>query len=195
MTQSKGVSLVELLVVLGLVALLAGIASPQLGKTADRAHLAAAGARLLTDTQRCQSLAAQRLAKVGLLFDLDERGRFYVVVADGNGNGVSRRDYLAGRDRIVAGPVYFRDFGARVRLGVSQEMGVPQPGGEGLVPESGLQVGGAGILSFSPGLGATAGSVYLSSGRQVLALRVTSMGVVRLFHYNEARRVWEPARF
>lgn len=195
MKERNGFSLVELVVVLALVGFLAAIAGPDWLRVHHRASLVQAGYRLLVDTQRCQTLAAQRLTHVGILFDLDHRGRFYVLVEDRNGNGVSRRDYLAGRDRVVGGPVYLSDFGRHVRLGPPPGLKVPRPGETGWIPEDGLQVGSAGILSFAPGLGATAGSVYLSAGTRVVALRVTPMGATRLLTWDAGRRAWHPLTF
>lgn len=195
MNKKSGFSLVELLVVLGITALVLAVASADLSRMYRRGALRQAGFRLLTDAQRCQTLAVQHLAKVGLVFDVDHRGSFYVVVVDRNGNGVSRKDYLTGRDSVVANPVYFRDFGPQVRLGLPPGMRVPQPGGRGLVSGDGLQVGSAGILSFSPTMGATAGSVVLSSDAEVLALRVTPAGTARLISWNAPRGLWEPVRF
>lgn len=195
MKRKTGFSLVELLVVLGTLVLILGVASPQLSRLYRRAALRHAGFRLLTDAQRCQTLAAQHLAKVGLLFDVDQRGSFYVLVVDGNANGVSRKDYLTGRDRVVGGPVYFREFGPQVRVGLPPGVRVPGPGDGGMVPEGGFALGRSGILSFNPALGATPGSVYLSAGTEVLALRVTPMGAARLFSWNAQRRLWQAVRF
>ncbi|MFN3412675.1 MAG: prepilin-type N-terminal cleavage/methylation domain-containing protein [Thermoanaerobaculum sp.] len=195
MNKTRGFSLVELLVVLGVMALVLAVASADFSRIYRRGALRQAGFRLLTDAQRCQTLAIQHLAKVGLVFDTDHRGSFYVLVVDGNGNGVSRKDYLTGRDQVVGNPVYFQDFCPQVRLGLPSGWRVPQPGGGGLVSENGVQVGHAGILSFSPTAGATAGSVFLSSGSEVLALRVTPLGTARLFTWNAQRGLWEPVRF
>lgn len=195
MAEKKGFSLVELLLVLGIVALLLTIATPQWHRVYRRAALRQAGFRLLTDAQRCQTLAAQYLVNVGLVFDVDERGSFYVVVMDKNGNGVSRREYLAGRDRVMGNPVYFRDFGPQVRPGTPPGVKVPAPGDAGTVPVGGLALGRSGILSFNPSLGATPGSVYLATSHEVLALRVTPMGAARLFSWDAQRRLWQPVRF
>jgi len=188
--KAKGFSLVELLVTLGVLGLLLALATPRTERFARRAALTAAATRLFTDAQRCRELSAQRLAHVGLLFDVDPRGSFYVVVADGNGNGVSRRDYLAGRDRVLAGPVYLADFGAAVRLGLPAGTTVPAPSEQGWVPQGGIAAGRSGILSFSPSLGATPGSVYLSAGDEVVALRVAPLGALRLLRWSKQRQAW-----
>lgn len=195
MGKKEGFSLIELLIVLALLGCAAALAAPALDRVQHRAALVQAGYRLLADTQKCQTLAARHLARVGIVFDVDHRGRFYVLVQDGNGNGVSRKDYLAGRDKVVGGPVYLREFGRQVRLGPPFGVRVPKPDESGWVPESGVQAGHAGILSFSPGLGASPGSVYLSAGTRVVALRVTPMGVARLLTWDAGRRAWRPLTF
>ncbi len=195
MGERKGFSLVELVVVLGILFMLLTVATPQWQRVYQRVALRQAGFRLLTDAQRCQALAAQHLAKVGLVFDVDGGGSFYVLVMDGNGNGVSRKDYLTGRDKVVGGPVYFRDFGPQVRLGLPPKWHIPAPSGNKAVPGEGTALGKAGILSFSPSFGATPGSVYLSAGTEVLALRVTPMGVARLFTWDTQRRLWQAVKY
>jgi len=188
--KAKGFSLVELVVTLSLLALLLAVAGPRTTRWAARGALTAAASRLFTDAQRCRELAAQRLAHVGLLFDVDARGSFYVLVVDRNGNGVSRRDYLAGRDQVLGGPVHFADFGPAVRLGLPPGISVPAPGGTGRVSEAGIAAGRSGILSFSPSLGATPGSVYLTAGDEVVALRVAPMGALRLLRWSKQRQAW-----
>jgi prepilin-type N-terminal cleavage/methylation domain-containing protein len=191
--KAKGFSLLELVLVLALLALLSAVALPRNDSLWRRSALTQAALRVLTDAQRCQQLAAQRLAHVGMVFDVDERGTFYVLVADGNGNGVSRRDYLTGRDRVLAGPVYFSQFSGPVRLGLT--MALPAPNGSGLLPPGGLAFGRAGILSFSPTLGATSGTLVLSTGEEVVALRVAPMGALRLFRWSHQRQSWLPFHF
>ncbi|MCS7183090.1 MAG: prepilin-type N-terminal cleavage/methylation domain-containing protein [Thermoanaerobaculum sp.] len=190
MKTQRGSSLLEVLVVMALVALMVAVALPAWDRPLARAGLAQGAYRIVSDLQRCPSLAAQYLSKVALVFDVDARGRFYVLVRDGNGNGVSRKEYLTGRDPVLGGKVYLRDVAPQVRLGPPVGLRVPQPGGEGWVPQEGLSVGQAGLLSFSPGFGATPGSIYLSSGSRVAAVRVSPSGAVRLLTWDQLRREW-----
>ncbi len=189
--KDRGFSLLELLVVMALLGLMVALAAPPAQRAWRRAALTRAALRLYTDAQRCQEVAAKRLAPVGLLFDLDQQGVFYVVVADGNGNGVSRRDVLAGRDPVLAGPVHLRHFSSAVRLGLPSGRHLPAPGGSGPLPASGLSVGRWGILSFSPTLGASPGTIVLSTQEEVAALRLAPMGSLRLWRWNPARG-WHP---
>lgn len=192
--KGRGFSLLELLVMMALLYLMVALAGPPAQRAWRRAALSQAALRLYSDAQRCQELAAGRLAPVGLLFDVDQQGVFYVVVADGNGNGVSRRDYLAGRDPVLAGPVHLRRFSSAVQLGLPSGRRLPAPGGGGLLAESGLSIGRWGILSFSPTLGASPGTVALSTQEETVALRLAPMGSLRLWRWSPARG-WRPWHF
>lgn len=190
--RNRGFSLLEVLFTLGLLGLLMALAPSSWQRLRSRQALSSAALRLLAEAQRCQDLAMRYATHVGLLFDVDKRGPFFVVVRDANGNGVSRRDYLAGRDPVMAGPVHLSNFSPKVRLGPPAGCKLPVPGGSGMVPKSGLALGEAGILSFAPVVGARSGSIYLSAGSDVVALRVAPMGSVRLFRWNPRRGLWLP---
>lgn len=190
--KNRGFSLLELLFTLGLLGMVVMLAASRWQGLGSRGALSSATLGLLAQVQRCQDLAVRYATHVGLLFDVDERGAFFVVVRDANGNGVSRRDYLTGRDPVVAGPVHLNDFSPQVRLGPPLGCKLPAPGGSGAVPESGLALGKAKILSFAPIVGARSGSIYLSADSEVVALRVAPMGSVRLFRWNSRRGLWLP---
>ncbi|MGQ9495002.1 MAG: prepilin-type N-terminal cleavage/methylation domain-containing protein [Thermoanaerobaculaceae bacterium] len=190
--RKRGFSLLEVLFTLGLLGLVVTLAASPWQRLSSRQALNSAALRLLAEAQRCYDLAMRYATHVGLLFDVDERGAFFVVVRDANSNGVSRRDYLAGRDPVMAGPVHFSDFGPQVRLGPPEGCQPLAPGGSGTVPGSGLALGEAKILSFAPVMGARSGSIYLSAGSDVVALRVAPMGSIRLYRWNSRRGLWLP---
>ena len=73
----RGLTLVELAVVLALVSLLAGLALPHWGESVARRHLEGAAAQLATDIQFARSAAAARNAPVRLA--VPAGGSCYVV--------------------------------------------------------------------------------------------------------------------
>lgn len=190
--RNRGFSLLEVLCIFALLGIVVTLAASPWQGLGSRQALSSAALRLFAEVQKCQNLAVRYATHVGLLFDVNERGAFFVVVRDANGNGVSRREYLAGRDPVVAGPVHLSDFSPQVRPGPPLGGKLPAPGGSGTVPESGLALGESKILSFAPVVGARSGSIYLSAGNEAVALRVAPMGSVRLFRWNPRCGLWQP---
>ena len=97
----RGFSLLELVLVLGPVALMAAIAVPSMlwGLNDARAVAAARHVAALARLTRVQ--AAMRSTRVGLRFERDGATYRYAVYVDGNGNGLRRRDIRRGIDERI----------------------------------------------------------------------------------------------
>jgi type II secretory pathway pseudopilin PulG len=191
MANTNGGSLIEGLVALALVGLGMAVALPNLISFRGKTSLELLARHLVSDAVRCRAAAINRRCNVGLMFG-EERGAYYYnVVADGNGNGVSRRDVQRRRDTVIGPRVWIDRLCRGAKLGVPSGWRVPDPGGSGrLRPGDGLHAGRSAILSFSPLGDATPASVYLNDGRErMLAVRVYG-GTARV-RVLEWRRGWQ----
>jgi type II secretory pathway pseudopilin PulG len=196
MNGESGTSLAEMLVVLLLLGLAAAIALPNLAETRRRLDLERLARQVGADAVRCRMEALTSCRNVGLIF-AEVNGRpFYVMVADGNGNGVSRQDFLRSVDKPLHPPVWLEFLSAGTRLGVPREWSVPDPSGDGTLDAPGLRVGRSGIISFSHTGGATPSSVYFNDGRErVLAIRVHGgLGRVRAILWRRGWATWQEIR-
>ena len=97
----RGFSLLELVLVLGLLALTAAMAVPSIlgGLDDARAVVAARHVAALARLTRVQ--AATRSTRVGLRFEHDGATYRYAVYVDGNGNGLRSRDIRHGIDEPI----------------------------------------------------------------------------------------------
>jgi hypothetical protein len=196
MNGQAGTSLAEMIVVLALLGLAAAIALPNLAETRRKLDLERLARQVAADALRCKMEALTTCRNVGLVF-AEVNGRpFYVMVADGNGNGVSRQDFLRNMDKPLHPPVWLEFLSGGVRLGVPREWAVPDPSGGGTLGDPGLRIGRSGIISFSHTGGATPSSVYFNDGRQcVLAMRVHGgLGRVRAILWRRGWSQWKEVR-
>jgi type IV fimbrial biogenesis protein FimT len=76
---ARGLTLVETLIVLGIVAVLLGSVLPHFGKAAERRHLEGAAAQLATDIKLTRSLAVAHNRGLRLVFQNTAAGSCYVV--------------------------------------------------------------------------------------------------------------------
>ncbi len=196
MNGESGTSLAEILVVLVLLGLAAAIALPNLAETRRKLDLERLARQVAADALRCRMEALTTCRNVGLVFAEASGRPFYVMVADGNGNGVSRQDFLRNLDRPLHPPVWLEFLSAGTRLGVPSEWAVPDPSGGGTLGGAGLRVGRSGIISFSRTGGATPSSVYFNDGRErVLAVRVHGgLGRVRAIMWRRGWSEWREVR-
>jgi hypothetical protein len=118
------------------------------------------------------------------------------MVADGNFNGVSRQDFLAGRDRTLGVRTWLEFLSAGTKVGVPDTWRVPDPGGNGFLPPDGLRIGRSNIISFTSTGHATPCSVYFNDGRErMLAVRINgTSGLVRTLEWRKGWRRWQDVR-
>lgn len=196
MRIEAGLSLVEVLVVLAVVTLAVTITAPDLFRVHRNLDFARLAKQVAGDTWRCRMEALTTCRNVGLIF-AEQRGRwYYTMVADGNLNGVSRRDFLTGRDRPLGGRVWLEFLSAGTRVGVPEGWRVPDPSGKGTLPPDGLRSGRSNIISFSSLGHATPSSVYFNDGRErMLVIRVNGgLGVIRTLEWRRGWRGWREVK-
>jgi hypothetical protein len=192
MDAHSGFSVSEALVVLALLALVAAVSLPNLSETRRKADLQRLARQVAADALRARMEALWSCRNVGLVFAEQEGRPYYVMVADGNANGVSRQDFLRNVDRALGPRVWVEFLSAGTRLGVPREWHVPDPSGSGTLDGQGLRAGRAAIISFSRMGHATPSSVYFNDGRErVLAVRVHGgLGRIRSLLWQRGWSQW-----
>jgi type II secretory pathway pseudopilin PulG len=151
--EVAGYSLVELIFVVGVVAVMAAAAIPQSIAALDRSRTKAAARHLAAWVALARMEAVKRGVYVALCFGGSGLSTSLSMFADGNGNGVRTRDIQRRIDRRID---------SRVRL-FDQFPGVQYED---------VRIGSSTLLSISPLGTATSGTLYLR-GRDG-----TRMGVV-----------------
>jgi len=189
---ARGYTLIEALVVLVLVALMAGVAVPALAELRARGR-AAAGARymaVLFQQMRWRSVARSRAH--GLLFEHDGRGWTWRIAQDGNGNGMRTAEVSSGVDPTLSGPHRLDRVVEQVHLGFPGSGPFPRvPPGRGIIGDTidPVQFGRSNLVSFTRLGRASSGTMYVTDGRREL-FAVVLFGPtarVRVWRYDRGR--------
>lgn len=167
-----GFSAVEILVALVLLGVIALHAGPAFVAWRQRQRLDAAVRDAGLQLGRACALAAASGRTHALHFEVEGDDLVWVLVADGDGDGVAADDLASGVDPQID---------AAVRLSVNfpglapgRPAGVPTVAG-GAADDQGLAFGGSGTVSCSADGGARSGTLYLR-GRNVQAAAMRVYG-------------------
>jgi len=188
-SNDRGASLVELLAVLALAGVLAGLSAPLSANTLDTGRIRAASAFLSSRFRLARIEAVNRSANVGVVFD-QVSGQWEIrACRDANGNGLRRADIASGADPCFDGPHRFASMFAGVDIAVDPLL--TGPVGEPGNPDP-VRLGTPDIASFSPTGSCTAGSVFLRSSKgQQFAIRIAGAnGRLRTFRYDKTPHAW-----
>ncbi len=190
--MKKGYTLIELMVVMTLMVLMAGVSIPTLTRYFTRRAALNGLVRDLCATMRLvRQEAITRNAYVGLAFREDPDGRLrWRAYQDGNGNGVLSKDIARGVDRPLGPSRCLRIPEGRVRLGIL-DPGVPDisTGRRINNPDDPVKFGNSSICSFSP-LGASSpGTIYFTDGIELQgAVRVyPNSAMVRIMRWDSGK--------
>jgi type II secretory pathway pseudopilin PulG len=188
----SGFTLLEALVVLGLVALIAALTIPDLIGVRRRADHRRLTRQIAHDTLGCRIAALTSCRSVGLVFSQAHGKWYYTMVADRDGDGVSRRDLAAGVDTPLGPRTWLEFLSYDVGVGVPLAWRVPDPAGSGFLPADGMRTGNSNIISFSPLGHATPCTVYFNDGRErMLAVRINgSSGMIRALEWRKGWTQW-----
>jgi hypothetical protein len=189
MRMQVGMTLIETMVVLAILMMAVTITMPDLFKVHRDVNFVRLARQVANDTWRCRMEALTTCRNVGLIFCEEEGRWYYTMVADGNWNGVSRKDYQTGRDKALGSRIWLEFLSAGTQVGVPDSWRVPDPSGEGILPSDGLRIGRSNIISFTPQGNSTPSSVYFNDGRErLLVIRVS--GEFARIRTLEWRRGW-----
>ena len=189
--KDDGGSYVEVAIVMALLALLAGLATPTAAQAIDAGRARQAAGFIAARFRMARQLAVVRTAAIGLVFDLVGGRWTFRVCQDGNKNGIRRAD-VGGVDACAEGPYDIETMFPGVSIAIDGSL----PGPEGEPPSSDpVRFGRSNIASFSYSGSCTAGTLYLQSARrQHYAVRVGNVsGRTRLLKFDPGTRKWLPA--
>jgi len=189
--EQAGWSLVELVMVIGVSLVVAGIAMAALAPLGATAR-ALGAARYLSAVLQRERIEAVRTGRTcGLRFDDDGSAIGFTRVADGNGNGVRSAEIADGTDPMRGARVRLADAFSGVGFAIVDN--VPSiDGGAGLAEGADPIRLGSSILAFAPTGSATSGTLYLASAdRRQFAVRILgATGRVRIYEFERATGRW-----
>ena len=189
----RGFTLVELVTACAVAGVAMALAVPLVAGSLDGIRAEAAARYVAGRLQHARMEALKRSAHVACRFARTGETYELATVVDGNGNGVRTAEIASGVDWPVPGAWRPGNSFPGVSFGCVD--GVAGIDGDGaLTGCSPIKVGSAGLVSFSPIGGATAGTIYLRgpSGQQ-LAVRITgATGRVRVLEFDRGAGDWIP---
>lgn len=186
--RSDGYSFIEILLALGLVTTLAGIAVPVASGTIDDIRAAGAARHVAARIAMTRLEAVRRSSSVALRFQQQGRDYAFTPFLDGNGNGLRAADINNGVDHPL-GPTerlgdQFGDAGFGLLPGIPDLDGV-------VGNEDGVRIGPSAFLSVSSNGSCTGGTIYVHGRRTQYAVRVLgATGRVRFFRYDTGTGRW-----
>jgi prepilin-type N-terminal cleavage/methylation domain-containing protein len=189
----RGYSLIELMFVLGLVAITSGIIAPRLLAGLDDARTRGAARYLASRLQQTRMEAVARNATVALRFMTVDGGLAVVPFLDGNRNGVRSLDIQRGVDRPLRREERLKDQFPEVDFGTLPDL--PAVDGSSAPPDSDpVRLGSSDAVSFTPDGTATPGSLYLlgRGGTQLVVRIFGETGKTRILRYEPRNRTWNP---
>ena len=171
--NDRGFSLLELVVVLGLMLVVIGVAAPALKAYSVESHILGAGRQFKWEFMKARSIAVRSGVETAIRFEVSADGQEPVLDVLGrerqrrSGRSTSR----PGVDYRISGPLPLDGGAPGVRVGILS--GLRDPDGAPLDPADPIRFGRSNMLSFSPFGTASPGTFYLAGEGVQGAVRVT----------------------
>lgn len=194
--MNRGFQLLELVTVLAVLGLVVAIGVPPLLQTTSRQRLRLAATEVTTVLQQARQTAIRFTSHVGLRFGLRPDGALtFRLFRDGDGDGVRRDDIERGvDDELPFAPGPSR-LGRAVRPGFPEGPPPRDPGDPTRRLDrldDPLRLGRSDLAVFTSRGTATPGTIYLTDGRHLLAVRILgTTGRIRVLAYDRETETWE----
>ena len=193
--RERGWSLPELLTVMALISLASLVVVPRAVSLARAGRARAAVREIASELQalRWKSVAGNR--GHGLWFSRGERGWHWYVVRDENGNGLRTAEIRSGVDRTLSGPHWIEDSVSGAELGFPVDgafPSIPPRRGEITPLDDPVHFGRSDLISISPMGSASSGTLYVTSGRELMALVLFGPSLrIRVWRFEDRSRTWK----
>lgn len=187
--MASGFTLLELLFVMSLAAILAGVAVPLTTTALDDVQTAAAARYLAGRVLNGRMEALKRASTVALRFEASGSDYAFAAFLDGNDNGVRTSDIRTGVDTPLAAVERLSDNFRGVRFGLRPDL----PDVDGLRGRGtdGVRIGSARLLSTTADGTATPGTLYVAGRRAQYAVRVLgATGRTRVLKFDPGTGAW-----
>lgn len=184
-----GFTTIELLFAIGVLAVLSGVALPNLSHALARYRTQGAARAVLANLQRARALAVAQGANVAIRFTTAENGVQFSTFVDGNRNGISTAEIADGTDPMLDPPRGLDGFGD---AGFGLWPGIASPDGSPFPDASPIRVGSSNLVTFSSAGSATPGSVYVRGpgGLQYVVRIYGDTGKTQILRYAQRQRTW-----
>jgi hypothetical protein len=193
LVSSSGVSLLDMVFVLGVVATLGGIAVPQTLVALDEIRVAGAARYLSGRLQRARIEAVMRSADVAIRFTQTSDQYSYAMFIDGNRNGVRSADISRNVDPQLLPAERLSDQFPGVDFGALPNL--PPVDAGGTAPGSDpVRLGSSNMASFSANGTSSTGTLYLRGrGPSQYAVRIFGeTGKTRILKFDMRTQRWNP---
>lgn len=180
--RTTGVGLIECLLVMVVGIIVLSISLPRATSYLHESRLRGAAFHLRGLLRQARARAIRERRHIGIVFDEVEGDPALSWFADGNGNGIRRRDIGRGLDPRLRDPWRLSRVFPGVRYG-----SLPAGADEPFFP--GLRIGRSKILSFSPIGVSTSGTLFLSNeyGIVYAVVILGSTGRIRVARFRKGR--------
>jgi prepilin-type N-terminal cleavage/methylation domain-containing protein len=195
--EQRGFTLVELLIVVAVLSIAALVTFPSLDRAFAEHRMRLSATEAMRVMLLARSYAARHSAHVAVKFHRGADGRpcFWVLYVDGDGDGVLTRDLERGIDHpvpavsgLIERPL---SFASGVVPGFPPGPLPRDPGGRPLDRDRPVRFGRGDLASFGALGTATPGTLYLTDGRRLAAVRVTGRsGGVRVLLWDADAGSW-----
>ena len=189
MLKRNGYTLIELLIILAIIGLVAGITLPNFAKMRNRVALRAAAGELRSIFHLVRMRAISTGTNNGVKFVQIAGVWHFILYEDGDRDGVRNDDIKKGIDRPLSPPrVVFREA-RNVTIGLI-DVAVKDPDGDPV--KSPVHFNNSTVCSFSPLGQSTPGTIYITDNDGDLwCVRVYGASAkIRTLRYDRGTRKW-----
>jgi prepilin-type N-terminal cleavage/methylation domain-containing protein len=192
--HTRGSSLLEVLLVMAILGVLAGLGVPNLLEASRRQRLDLAAAELRSSMYLARALAIRHGVNAAVKFQVVDGKLAFALFRDGDGDGVMNADIRAGIDPPHGTVHFVLVAGTDIRFGFPPGRAPRDPGDPSRRLDrldDPIRFNSSDLASFDPWGGATPGTAYLTNGHDLLALRIPGRSSrVRKIAYDPVLERW-----